>query len=524
MGDVEQGGRGGRNRVPGDGELAQHRRAVPGAWVSSTYFAEGFPYSVVNNLVEILFKELGASLQVIGLTALFHLPWNLKFLWGPFLDQYETKRSWIVAVEVALSAVLLALALTVGASSALGVISLCVAALAILSATHDIAIDGYYLEGLDERAQSQYVGYRAAAYRIASLVVASPLLLLIGAAGWSTGLLAAAGVMALLTLYHAVFLPRVERRRTPLASALGDATVRAVLLLAAVALAVVAALVFARGGGDVAAPDAATPAAAAPAPIGDWLGISLAGWISLALLAALIVALASLDRIRARFAGSDSAYATAFVDFLAQRRIGLVLVFIVSFRVGESFLVKMRWPFLHDVLGMSISTYAWANGTLGTVASFVATFLGGRLIARDGLRRWIWPFMIAQNALNLLFVGLAWLGPDGASSSLVVGVIAFDSFGSGLGTAVFMVYLMRCCAPEHRAAHMAIVTALMSVSFTLAGVGSGFLASAMGFGPYFLFTFLVTIPGMVLVFFLPHLDGREETPPRTTRERAARAH
>ncbi|MFN8601556.1 MAG: MFS transporter [Candidatus Binatia bacterium] len=488
--------------------------------MSSTYFAEGFPYSVVNNLVEILFKELGASLQVIGLTALFHLPWNLKFLWGPFLDQYETKRSWIVAVEIALSAVLLALALTVGASSALGVISLCVAALAILSATHDIAIDGYYLEGLDERGQSQYVGYRAAAYRIASLVVASPLLLLIGAAGWSTGLLAAAGVMALLTLYHAVFLPRVERRRTPLASALGDATVRSVLLLAAVALAVVAALVFARGG-DAPAPDAA---AAAAAPIGDWLGISLAGWISLVLLAALIVALLSLDRIRARFAGSDSAYATAFVDFLAQRRIGLVLVFIVSFRVGESFLVKMRWPFLHDVLGMSISTYAWANGTLGTVASFVATFLGGRLIARDGLRRWIWPFMIAQNALNLLFVALAWLGPEGAGSALVVGVITFDSFGSGLGTAVFMVYLMRCCAPEHRAAHMAIVTALMSVSFTLAGVGSGFLAASMGFGSYFLFTFLVTIPGMVLVFFLPHLDGREETSSRTTPAPPAPAH
>ena len=58
--------------------------------MSSTYFAEGFPYSVVNNLVEILFKELGASLQLIGLTALFHLPWNLKFLWGPFLDEYET--------------------------------------------------------------------------------------------------------------------------------------------------------------------------------------------------------------------------------------------------------------------------------------------------------------------------------------------------------------------------------------------------------------------------------------------------
>jgi PAT family beta-lactamase induction signal transducer AmpG len=311
-------------------------------------------------------------------------------------------------------------------------------------------------------------------------------------------------------------------------------------VLAAVAVAVVAVLVLARGGENAAgradgvsvavtsagvpatsgAPPAPgtplpTPSTAGPAPtpVGDWLGISLAGWISLVLLAALIVALASLERIRGRFAGSDTPYARAFVDFLAQRRIGLVLVFIVSFRVGESFLVKMRWPFLHDVLGMDIATYARANGTLGTIASFVATFLGGRLIARDGLRRWIWPFMLLQNALNLLFVLLAWLGPERAGTWLTVGVIAFDAFGSGLGTAVFMVYLMRCCAPQHRAAHMAIVTALMSVSFTLAGVCSGFLAAAMGFGPYFLFTFLVTIPGMVLVFFLPHIDGREEALP-----------
>ncbi|MBM4244877.1 MAG: AmpG family muropeptide MFS transporter [Deltaproteobacteria bacterium] len=517
MGEAGEDARGDGRRAPGHPGRARSFGSAPSAWVSSTYFAEGFPYSVVNNLVEILFKELGASLQVIGLTALFHLPWNLKFLWGPFLDQYETKRAWIVAAEIALSAVLVALALTVGAASALGVISLCVAALAILSATHDIAIDGYYLEGLDERGQSQYVGYRAAAYRIASLVVASPLLLLIGAVGWSRGLLAAAGVMVLLTLYHAVFLPRVETRRASLASALGASSVRGALVLAGVAVAVLATLLLARGGdGGAPASGDAAPAAAAQA-IGTFVGISLAGWISLALLAALVAALLSLDRIRRRFAGSDSPYAAAFVDFLAQRRIGLVLLFIVSFRVGESFLVKMRWPFLHDVLGMSISTYAWANGTLGTVASFVATFLGGRLIARDGLRRWIWPFMLLQNALNLMFVGLAWLGPAGAGQALTVGVIAFDAFGSGLGTAVFMVYLMRCCAAEHRAAHMAIVTALMSVSFTLAGVGSGFLAAGMGFGPYFLFTFLVTIPGMALVLFLPHLDGREETALRAGR-------
>src|SRR5690606_11309352 len=84
-----------------------------------------------------------------------------------------------------------------------------------------------------------------------------------------------------------------------------------------------------------------------------------------------------------------------------------------------------------------------------------------------------------------------------------------ENFGEGLGTAVFMVYLMRCCAPEHKAAHMAILTALMSVSFTVAGVGSGFVADALGLWRYFALSFAATIPGMLLVLTIPHLAGRE---------------
>src|SRR5690606_41994524 len=88
-------------------------------------------------------------------------------------------------------------------------------------------------------------------------------------------------------------------------------------------------------------------------------------------------------------------------------------------------------------------------------------------------------------------------------------VIAIEHAGAGLGTAVFMVYLMRTCDPAHKAGHFAIVSALMSLSFTVAGVASGFLAEAIGFANYFGFTFLATIPSMLLIFFIPHLDGRE---------------
>jgi PAT family beta-lactamase induction signal transducer AmpG len=109
----------------------------------------------------------------------------------------------------------------------------------------------------------------------------------------------------------------------------------------------------------------------------------------------------------------------------------------------------------------------------------------------------------------LLYVGLDAVSQSGAVPlAMVTGVITVEHFGEGLGTAVFMVYLMRCCDPAHKAAHMAILTALMSVSFTFAGVASGFMAEAWGFGTYFLFCFAATIPGMALIPMLPFLDGR----------------
>jgi MFS transporter, PAT family, beta-lactamase induction signal transducer AmpG len=476
----------------------------PHAWVTTTYFAEGFPYSIVNNVAEILFKELGASLQTIGLTALFHLPWNLKFLWGPFVDDYESKRRWLVATQIVLCVLMLLLAFAMQTEVVLVLATAVFLVMAFVSATHDIAIDGYYLEALDERGQSKYVGYRAAAYRIATVAVLGPFLVLVGAVGWTVGWLATAAVMIALTVYHATCLPKLERPRAAIVR-LVAATLRLRVLLAGIViiatvlleqrLAVLSPLVQAlREGVDA---------------IGLG-GVTLAEWIGLALLCALLVLLASLPRIKRRIQRSDSAYARAFVDFLDQRQVGRVLALILLFRTGESFLMKMRYPFLSDDIGMSLEAYGFINGTLGFGATIVGTIVGGWLIARHGLRRWLWPFVLAQNGLNLLYMGLA-LQPDPGvvGTPVLTLVITLEHLGAGLGTAVFMVYIMRCVDPRHKAAHMAILTALMSVGFTVAGVASGFLAETLGFAAYFGFTFVATIPSMLLLPFVPHIDGRE---------------
>ena len=93
---------------------------------------------------------------------------------------------------------------------------------------------------------------------------------------------------------------------------------------------------------------------------------------------------------------------------------------------------------------------------------------------------------------------------------LVACVHAFDQFAGGLGTAVLITFLMRTCSERFKAAHFAIGTGLMNVSGVLAGVASGFLAQRLGYGLYFGLTFLFSIPGMCLIFFIPFLDTENQ--------------
>ena len=140
------------------------------------------------------------------------------------------------------------------------------------------------------------------------------------------------------------------------------------------------------------------------------------------------------------------------------------------------------------------------------------------MISRYGLKRVIWPFLLAQNLTNVVYMLLA-LGlgrylvlNTGAAQpvfmgagnlGLVAGVTCFEQFASGLGTAVLTTFLMRICKMEFKAAHFAIGSGLMSLGGIVAGVSSGFIASWLGYSGMFGVSFLISVPGMVLLFWVP---------------------
>ncbi len=484
-----------------DANLAlERRKRAAYAWVASTYFAEGYPYTIVSALPRLLFGSLGASPVLVGLASVFRLPWNLKFLWAPLVDEYETKRRWLLAVEVAVVLGIVALALVPARLDALGAISAAFVVLGFVAATHDVCIDGFYLESLDEGDRARFVGPRNIAYKLANLLVRGPAVVLAGVVGWRLGFAAMAALMALLLLLHVVILPRNEQRKRS-ARELGQSLVRPRLVVALTTVALCVAID--RRLGWAASALAWLRVAAARVP---WLhGVPVEGWIGFGLVAAMVLFAAFRRRL---LAGETTPYRAAFAGFMAQPRAALILAFVVTFRTGESFLQTMQWPFLHDRLNLSLAQYGVADGTFGVVAALGGTLAGGWLIARHGLRRWVWPFVLAQNVLHLLYVFLATRAAGSVGMPVIGLVITVEHLGEGLGSAFFTVFLMRCCDPAHKAAHMAIVTALMSVGYTVAGVTSGFLAQSLGFTRYFLFTFLITFPSMSLIFFLPYLDGR----------------
>jgi PAT family beta-lactamase induction signal transducer AmpG len=183
------------------------RRAL--AWVSTTNFGEGLPWSFLHQMGTEFLTASKASNTQIGATSLFHLAVTFKFLWSPFVDLFGRKRSWVIATQVVLAVGMMAVA---AASAAPGFTLFWIVAslLAIVHATHDIACDGFYIRALDPHDQALYSGVRTAAFRVAMIVGSSVLVVLAGRTSWVLGFAAAGVVMLVTALVNSAVMPRPE--------------------------------------------------------------------------------------------------------------------------------------------------------------------------------------------------------------------------------------------------------------------------------------------------------------------------
>jgi PAT family beta-lactamase induction signal transducer AmpG len=192
-------------------------------------------------------------------------------------------------------------------------------------------------------------------------------------------------------------------------------------------------------------------------------------------------------------------------DFFLKPGIGWAIAFILSYRLGESQLVKMAAPFLLDSRtagGLEYSTEAVGTiyGTLGVIFLSAGGILGGILISRDGLKKWMLPMMLALNLPNLLYALLAWTG----TSSLwaVSGTVIVEQFGYGFGFAAFLIYLIYIAKGPYKTAHYAQATGFMALGMMLPGMASGFIQESLGYPGFFLLVVAAALPSVILLKFI----------------------
>ena len=196
------------------------KKTSPWAWVPTLYFAQGLPYIAVMTISLIMYKRMGISnADVAFYTGWLNLPWVIKPLWSPFIDLIKTKRWWITSMQLFIGAGLAGIAFTIPTEHFFQLTLAAFWLLAFSSATHDIAADGFYMLGLDNKNQALFVGIRSTFYRIATIAGQGLLIMLAGHLetttgdipfAWSITFYVLAGLFLATWAYHQFILPRPD--------------------------------------------------------------------------------------------------------------------------------------------------------------------------------------------------------------------------------------------------------------------------------------------------------------------------
>jgi PAT family beta-lactamase induction signal transducer AmpG len=435
----------------------------PWFYVPSLYFAEGMPYTVVNIIFGIAAKNLGVSnSEITKWTNIVALPWVIKMFWSPIVDTYLTKRKWMIITQFIMFCLLGLLAFSFQLNNFFFISIIILAVIATVSATFDIATDGYYMQALNPDQQAKFVGIRSLAYRLAILFGLGILVVLAGkltqnfdisiSLSWTISIGILAVLSAVLFIFHSLFLPvpntesEYNQASRPNNAAFVE-VVRSFFSKRRIAAIIAFILLYRLG-------------------------------------EAMLEAVAKLFVI-------DALEASELARIQAQ---GGVIA---------SEAEKLATAFATEQVGFIFGTFGLIGVSLGGI-------LGGFLISKYGLKKCLLPMALVLNIPNLFYVYMASVKPQ---LELFYTLITIEQFGYGLGFTAFTVYLMYICKGEYKTSHFAISTGLMALGMKLPGAVSGTIQTALGYQLFFVLVVLLAIPGILTIFLIP-ID--EEVESQTT--------
>lgn len=393
-------------------------KSSPWQWLPTLYVAEALPYVAVNVLTVLMYTKMGiGAAEMAFFTGWLYLPWVVKPFWSPFVDIFSNKRKWILAMQFLMGIAFLAVSIVLALPFFFTATLIFFWIIAFLSATHDIAADGYYMLALSSHQQATFVGIRSTFYRIGSLLAGGGLVWIAGCIeemgnnfnpvrnfiplSWMWVFRILAIFFLVIGAYHIFFLPKTKRDE---------------------------------------------------------------------------------KRTEHNLRQITKNLANAFSTFFQKPHIWSALAFMLLYRLPEALCIKLVAPFLlatRQSGGLALSTkdVGIANGITGVIAILAGGILGGIVIGRDGLKKWLWPMAAALTLPCVLYCLLAIFQPPTDVFGIIIinSAIFVEQFGYGFGFTAFMMYLIYFSNGPWATAHYAFCTAFMALGMMLPGMCAGWI-------------------------------------------------
>lgn len=187
-----------------------------------------------------------------------------------------------------------------------------------------------------------------------------------------------------------------------------------------------------------------------------------------------------------------------FAEFMSRPGWALILLFVVFYKYADGIWAAMANPFYLE-LGFTLTEIGVVSKTYGVVMTIVGSILGGIMVLRLGILKSVLFGAISMALTNLLYAGLAVIGP---SVPALVVVISIENLANGIGGTAFIAYLSSLCNLAYTATQYALLSSFMNVARTFLASGGGWLADQVDWATFFVITTLAGIPGVVLLLYL----------------------
>ncbi len=502
-----------------------HPRAIAMLFLG---FSAGVPILLIFSSLSLWLREAGLSKSAVTMFSWAALGYSFKFIWAPLIDRLPVpvltraigrRRAWIFVSQIAVIGAIVLMAQTdpTNGDHALWWMALGAVLLGFSSATQDIVIDAYRIESAGKDLQAMLSATYIAGYRIGMVVAGAGALYIADMYGstkeaynydaWRVAYLAMAGAMT-LGLLTTIIIREPELPSTVRGDYQTSDYLRFLLLFAlAVAGFILVRFLSSKDGWGT---DMATPLYGSLDSLKTSLtettgNKTLAGTITgtLRLFGALAVAgligyFGMKGGVANRQMVSES-YVDPVRDFFRRYGMGLALLLLALvglYRISDIVLGVISNVFYQDV-GFTKTEIASVTKVFGLWMTIIGGFVGGLMAVRYGVMRILFLGAVLSMATNLLFILLEQTGPQ---IGMLFAVIGVDNLSAGLASAAFVAFLSSLTNISFTAVQYAIFSSLMTLLPKIIGGYSGTIVEASSYSQFFLLTFLMGIPVLLLIW------------------------